>query len=203
VLPEVALIGRSNVGKSSLLNALAGRRIAKVSGTPGKTRMMNVYEMPVVRGAQYAVADGSDRAPDGPEKQPRTAHGALYLLDLPGYGYARASQTERRAFRLLITHALARPRLAGVLWLLDIRREPSEEDRAMQSLFATRATRVLAALTKSDVLARAARARRERALQDALALDDDQIIATSAREKAGIEELREAIAGLVGRAHTA
>ncbi|HXL06774.1 MAG TPA: ribosome biogenesis GTP-binding protein YihA/YsxC [Gemmatimonadales bacterium] len=170
VLPEVALIGRSNVGKSSLLNALAGRKIAKVSGTPGKTRLMNVFEMP-----------------------------AYYLLDLPGYGYARAAQPERAAFRHLIRHAIERPRLAGVLWLLDIRREPSDEDRAIQELFATRETRVLAALTKSDVLARAARARRERELQHALELDADQVIATSAREQAGIEALREAIAGLVGR----
>jgi GTP-binding protein len=150
------------------LNALAGRRIAKVSGTPGKTRMLNVFEMP-----------------------------AYYLLDLPGYGYARAAHAERAAFRHLIRHVIERPRLAGVLWLLDIRREPSDDDRAMQELFATRETRVLAALTKSDVLARAARARRERELQQALELDDDQVITTSAREKAGLEELREAIAGLV------
>jgi len=149
---------------------LAGRKIAKVSGTPGKTRLMNVFEMP-----------------------------AYYLLDLPGYGYARAAQPERAAFRHLIRHAIERPRLAGVLWLLDIRREPSDDDRAIQELFARRETRVLAALTKSDVLARAARARRERELQHALELDADQVIATSAREQAGIEALREAIAGLVGR----
>jgi GTP-binding protein len=122
---------------------------------------------------------------------------AYYLLDLPGYGYARAAKTEQAAFRHLIRHVIERPRLAGVVWLLDIRREPSDDDRAMQQLFATRETRVLAALTKSDVLARAARARRERELQQALELDDDQVITTSAREKAGLEELREAIASLV------
>jgi GTP-binding protein len=150
------------------LNALAGRRIAKTSGTPGKTRAMNVFEMRV-----------------------------YYVLDLPGYGYSRASRGDRAAFRGLITHTLDRPRLAGVLWLLDIRRDPSDDDRAMQELFAARETRVLAAFTKSDVLARAARARRERELQGALELDDDQLIVTSARKHEGIEELREAIAGLV------
>ena len=156
------------MGKSSLLNALAGRKIAKVSGTPGKTRMLNVFEMD-----------------------------AYYLLDLPGYGYARASQTDRRAFRLLIRHALERPALAGVVWLLDIRRDPSEEDQAMQDLFAERGTRVLAAVTKSDTLGRAEKPPRERELRHALALDDDQLIVTSARKNEGIEELREAIRGLV------
>ena len=120
------------------------------------------------------------------------------MLDLPGYGYARASQTDRRGFRLLITHALARPHLAGVLWLLDIRREPSDEDRAMQLLFAGRATRVLAALTKADKLGRTARQGRERELRDTLALDQDQVIVTSAWEQGGIGDLREAIASLVG-----
>ena len=120
-----------------------------------------------------------------------------YALDLPGYGYSRASRGDRAAFRGLITHTLDRPRLAGVLWLLDIRRDPSDDDRAMQELFAARETRVLAAFTKSDVLARAARARRERELQGVLELDDDQVIVTSARKNEGIEELREAIAGLV------
>ena len=156
------------MGKSSLLNALAGRKIAKVSGTPGKTRMLNVFEMP-----------------------------AYYLLDLPGYGYARASQTDRRAFRLLISHALERPALAGVVWLLDIRREPSDDDQAMQDLFAAGQIPVLAALTKSDTVARAARARREAELRRALGLDGDQVIVTSARKNEGIEELREAIKGFI------
>ncbi len=124
---------------------------------------------------------------------------AYYLLDLPGYGYAKASHTDRRAFRLLITHVLDRARLAGVLWLLDIRREPSDDDRAMQEFFAERGTPVLAALTKSDAVARTARTRRAGELRSALKLEEDQMIVTSAREKEGIEELREAIAGLIER----
>ncbi|HYL53990.1 MAG TPA: hypothetical protein VEU73_00295, partial [Gemmatimonadales bacterium] len=123
---------------------------------------------------------------------------SLYLLDLPGYGYSRASQTDRRAFRRLITHATARPGLAGVLWLLDMRREPSTDDRAIQDLLAERETRVLAALTKSDKLSRTERQRRESELREALGLDEDQVIVTSAREGTGIEELRESIGQLVG-----
>jgi GTP-binding protein len=119
------------------------------------------------------------------------------VLDLPGYGYAKAAKTDRALFRRLIADALERPLLAGVVWLLDIRREPSPEDQAMQALFAARATRVLAALTKSDKLGRSARLARARALQGALALDSDQVIATSARVADGIAELREAIHGLV------
>lgn len=161
---------------------------------------MNVYQMPLVRGEWYVVAGGADRTDGSSGDQPHTTHHAFYFLDLPGYGYARASHTDRRAFRLLITHVLDRPGLAGVLWLLDIRREPSEDDRAMQQLFVERATPVLAALTKSDAVARAARAPREREIRRALELEEDQMIVTSARKHEGIEELREAIAGLVGRA---
>ncbi|HEV2752083.1 MAG TPA: ribosome biogenesis GTP-binding protein YihA/YsxC [Gemmatimonadales bacterium] len=183
-LPEVALVGRSNVGKSSLLNALAGRKIGKVSGTPGKTRMLNVYLL---------GAGSRERYPPMQREEPLPALRSLYVLDLPGYGYSRASHTDRRAFRLLIEHTLNRARLAGVVWLLDLRREPSTEDHAMQERFAERDTRVLAALTKSDKLSRTERERRERELREVLGLDEDQVIATSAREGEGIGELREAI----------
>ncbi len=152
--------------------------------------------MPLVRSAPCAVADGADRPPDLQGQQPRTAH-ALYLLDLPGYGYARASHAERAAFRRLIAHVLERPRLTGVLWLLDIRREPSVDDRAMQELLAGKATRTLAAFTKSDKLPRGQRPRRERELRASLGLDEDQAIVTSARTGEGITELREAVAALV------
>ena len=151
------------------MNALAGRKIAKVSRTPGKTRALNVYLM----GSLY------------------------YFLDLPGYGYARASKSDRAAFRGLISRTLHRPRLAGVLWLLDGRRDPSNEDRDLQDQFAAGATRILAAITKSDKLPRRLTLRRERELRAALQLDEDQAIVTSARTGAGIDELREAVAELV------
>ena len=144
---------------------------------------MNVFAMAVAGpvGAQHAAP----------------LHDTYYLLDLPGYGYSRASRADRAAFRGLITHVVNRPLLAGVLWLLDIRREPSDDDRAMQELFAARETPVLAALTKSDTVVRTARARRARALRETLGLEDDQMIVTSAREKEGIAELREAIGELI------
>jgi ribosome biogenesis GTP-binding protein YsxC/EngB len=124
-LPEVAFLGRSNVGKSSLLNAFVGRKIARISGTPGKTRALNVFQI------QLGTPP------------------SLYLLDLPGYGYARASKGELTAFRGMLNHVVKRPRLVGVVWLLDIRRDPSPDDQAMQDTFAGAGTRVLAALTRA------------------------------------------------------
>jgi GTP-binding protein len=160
------------VGKSSLLNALVGRRIAKTSGTPGKTRALNVF-----------LIDASH-----------------YLLDLPGYGYARAGKAQRAAFRGLLKRALGRERLRGVVWLLDIRHSPSVDDRAMQDVLGEGETHVLAALTKSDKLSQAHRRTRERELRDELGLPEDQIVVTSTVTGEGIVDLREAIAGLITEA---
>src|SRR5467141_443377 len=169
-LPEVAFVGRSNVGKSSLLNALVGRRIAKISGTPGKTRALNVF-----------LIDESH-----------------YFLDLPGYGYARVGKAQRAAFRGLVKHALRRERLRGVVWLLDIRHALSADDQAMQDALAEEEkTHVLAALTKGDKLSSAKRSTRERELREELGLPEDQVVATSAKTGEGIADLQEAIAGLI------
>lgn len=129
---------------------------------------------------------------------PLDAATALYLLDLPGYGYARVSQTERAGFRRLLTGVLARPHLAGAVWLLDLRHAPSALDRDMQDQLAARGARVLAAFTKADKLPRGQRLERARALRDTLALDEEQTVITSARTGEGILDLRDAIAGLVG-----
>jgi GTP-binding protein len=120
----------------------------------------------------------------------------LYFLDLPGYGYARSSKAERGAFAGLVRHVLHRPRLAGLVWLLDLRHEPSVGDRGMQDLLVAAKTRVLAALTKSDKVPTRQRPVREATLRQVLALDDDQVVVTSTRTGLGIPELREAIAAL-------
>jgi len=162
--------------------------------------MLNVYEIQVGRREKGEVLSGASRALDAHRQVPLPSPLSLYLLDLPGYGWARASQGDRAAFQRLITHTLERDHLAGVVWLLDVRRDPSEEDHGMQDRFAARGTRVLAAVTKSDKLPRAARLRREQAIRTALGLDDDQIVLTSARSREGIAELREAVAVLVREA---
>jgi len=122
----------------------------------------------------------------------------VYFLDLPGYGYARASKSERTAFRGLVRHALLREQLRGVVWLLDIRHSPSVDDRAMQDVLAEGAMHALAALTKADKLSREQRRNREAELRAELELPEDQIVVTSAKTCEGIVELREAIAGLIG-----
>jgi GTP-binding protein len=164
-LPEIAVIGRSNVGKSSLLNSLVGRPIARVSATPGKTTLLNAYRLP-----------------------------SFYLVDLPGYGYARAGKAARAGYRALITRYLReRPTLVGVVWLLDIRHPPSPQDREFQELLAESERPVLAVLTKADKLPRGQRAARVRALARELDLPDDQIQPTSSRSGEGMADLAAAL----------
>lgn len=164
--PEFAFIGRSNVGKSSLLNALVGRRaLARVSSTPGKTQLLNIYRMP-----------------------------PLYLIDLPGYGFAKTSKSERIAYRkLLETIVRKRTTLTGVVWLLDSRHTPSADDRDFHGILAASGCAVLAVLTKSDKLSRAqlAKAVAERAGE--LGLEHDQVQAVSANTGAGIADLATAL----------
>jgi GTP-binding protein len=187
------MLGRSNVGKSSLINAFVGQRIAKTSGTPGKTRALNVFQMQLGKREEGSGKRAATPAPSSLLPLPSS----LYLLDLPGYGYARASKGELTAFRGLLSHVVRRDRLAGVVWLLDIRRDPSPDDRTMQDTFAAAGTRVLVALTKGDKLPRGQRLARATGLQQALGVSADQLLVTSAKTGEGIPELREAVAGLI------
>jgi GTP-binding protein len=170
-LPEVALIGRSNVGKSSLFNALVGRPgLARVSATPGKTTLLNVFRLP-----------------------------DFYLVDLPGYGFARAGKTARAGYRRLVTRYLGeRSRLSGVVWLLDLRHQPSKDDLEIQRLLIESQRPVLAALTKSDKLTRSLGQARARELTAALGLQENQVQLVSSKSRAGIAELGESILATVG-----
>jgi GTP-binding protein len=164
--PEVAFVGRSNVGKSSLLNAITGRPgLARVSGTPGKTTLLNVFRLP-----------------------------GWYLIDLPGYGFARASKATRAGYRRLVDGYLrGRPTLAGVIWLLDIRHDPSADDLEMQRLLIASSRPVLVALTKADKLSRQGALDRARTLATQLDVTEDQIQITSSRTGLGIRDLAASI----------
>lgn len=170
VLPEIAFVGRSNVGKSSLLNALVGRKhLAHVSGTPGKTQLMNVFRLP-----------------------------PCYFLDLPGYGFAKTSKTARLAFRELLEGVAARrPSLTGVVWLLDARHAPSADDAEIQELLAETGRPVLTVLTKADKLSRTAQrlALGERARE--LGMAADELLLTSATTGEGIVNLGDSILNAV------
>jgi GTP-binding protein len=168
-LPEIGFLGRSNVGKSSLLNAVAGRRIARTSATPGKTQHLNVFRFP-----------------------------EFYLIDLPGYGYAKRSLAERRRLQALVHDTVARRRsLAAMVWLLDIRHPLSRDDLAIRELLVDGKLEVIVALTKSDKLsrARALIAARERAAE--AAVDFEDVVMTSATKPSGIAELRALIEEVV------
>ncbi len=126
--PQVAFAGRSNVGKSSLLNKLTGhKKLAKVSGTPGKTRSINMFLI----------------------------NDAFYFVDLPGYGYARVSKAERKSWGKMIETYLYRSNsLAGLVLLIDCRREVTPEDVDLIDWMAGRGLPCLPVLTKADKLTR-------------------------------------------------
>lgn len=172
--PEVAFLGRSNVGKSSLLNALAGRRgLARTSSTPGKTRLLHFYRLECRQGA---------------------ARRPIVLVDLPGYGWARVSQEERRGWRALVEGYLAgREPLRVAVLLQDLRRDVSEDELDLLAWLAEQRVPVLVALTKCDKLSQGPRAARVRELARALGASPERVLATSASRGLGVTELWRAI----------
>jgi GTP-binding protein len=169
--PEVAFAGRSNVGKSSLLNRLVRRKkFARVSNTPGRTREVNFF----------------------------LVNNQFVLVDLPGYGYARISKERRAEWRPLIEGYLeSSTPLRGIVQLLDVRHEPTEEDRLMLDFLASVGVPTMFALTKIDKLTRAQRASRIAALTEQLGTSEDQVIPFSAVTGEGRDELAEAVVALV------
>lgn len=163
--PEIALIGRSNVGKSSLINALLGRRsLARTSAAPGKTRTINFY----------------------------IVNDSFYLVDLPGLGYAKASKKERRSWEKLIAgYVSGRPQLEVVVHLIDARHRLGEIDRDVTDFVLDAGIDYVVALTKSDKLNQKERTNGRKRIAESLAGlgIEPPIVETSATRKTGIDEL--------------
>ncbi len=170
-LPEIAFVGRSNVGKSSLLNTLVRRKaFARVSRTPGRTREINFFRI----------------------------NNEMVFVDLPGYGYAKLSKERKLEWRPLIESYLKRtPNLRGIVLLLDIRREPSDDDRHMLDFLSELEIPTVVAVTKTDKLGVAGAEARLVEIRRALSLEAEQVIAFSSSTGAGRSELGEAILSLV------
>ncbi|MCY7380117.1 MAG: ribosome biogenesis GTP-binding protein YihA/YsxC [Gemmatimonadaceae bacterium] len=170
-LPEVAFAGRSNVGKSSLLNRLVRRKaFARVSNTPGRTREINFFKV----------------------------NGRFVLADLPGYGYAKISKTRKAEWLPLIEGYLrASTALRGVVQLLDSRHHPSEEDLQMLDFLADVGVPTVIVLTKIDKLRKREVPERVHAIAVALRMEDDQVIPFSAETNEGRDDLAEALMSLI------
>ena len=172
-MPEVAFAGRSNVGKSSLLNKLFNRKsLAKVSQTPGKTSTINFFTCEGVR-----------------------------FVDLPGYGYAKVSKAEKGRWSELIEGYFNQERdMALVISLIDIRHPASDLDVSMVSFLQETGLPFAVALTKADKISNQQRQRQKAAVKRQLGLDADvPIIACSSAKGGGIDELRKLIAKAVER----
>jgi GTP-binding protein len=172
-LPEAAFAGRSNVGKSSLINALTGRHhLARTSNTPGRTQQINLFEL----------------------------GGRLILADLPGYGYARAPKDAAAGWQHLVRDYLrGRSVLQRVCLLIDARHGTKASDREIMALLGEAAVAFQAVLTKSDLVGAGELADTIAQLRRELERTPGahpEVIATSARSGAGIEHLRAALAAL-------
>lgn len=175
-LPQVAFAGRSNVGKSSLINRLLGRTrtaIARVSGEPGKTQEINFYRV-------------------------RSDRGDFVLVDLPGYGYARAPQELRARWEPLIRgHLSGTPALAGVVQLVDSRHGPTPDDLRAVDYLAEIGVPALFVLTKIDKLNRSRREATIRTATAALSIEPEQTVAFSSLSGEGREDLLDTLEGLL------
>ena len=173
-LPEIAFSGRSNVGKSSLINVLLGRTrrpVARVSSTPGKTQGLNFYRV----------------------------NGRFHLVDLPGFGYARVPARVRKAWGPLVEGYLAAGagRALAVVHLVDARRTPGAGDLAMLRYLSELAVPALLAVTKIDKLTWQERGNAMSALLHQTGLEHDQVIPVSSRTGEGRDALLDAIEALL------
>ncbi len=161
--PEIALAGRSNIGKSSFINTLTGKKnLARISGTPGKTRAMHFYLI----------------------------NESFCFVDLPGYGYARVSKEMKEKWALLLEHYFAtRKTLSMIIQLVDLRHEPTGEDKQMAGWIRHYSFPLITVATKADKVPRGKRLKQKKIIAAALGLPPGEVIIFSAETKEGREEV--------------
>lgn len=162
-LPQLAVVGKSNVGKSSLINSLCNRRkLCKTSATPGKTRLINVFLI----------------------------NGNFHLVDLPGYGFAKVDKAEKKRWgEMMDRYFQDSTQLFHVLHLVDIRHEPTQDDIAMSNYFRQMGIPFTVVATKADKISRGARMKQIAPICRALLTQPWEIIAFSSEDGTGREQL--------------
>jgi len=167
ILPEIAFAGRSNVGKSSLINSLVRRkRLVKTGSTPGRTQLINFFDV----------------------------NGAVTFVDLPGYGYAKVPERIRKQWKPMVERYLSsRECLRGIVMILDVRRTPGMEEENFSAWLDMHGIPIVYALTKADKLSKSRQQLRLRAIADALVMEKDRLILVSAKTRQGINTLWEKI----------
>ncbi len=177
---EVAFVGRSNVGKSSMINALTGRKkLVRVSNTPGRTRTLNFFDVDLERGS---------------------ARHQIRLADLPGYGFARASKADKAQWEKMITTYLEkRHRLEAVVSIIDAEVGPTPDDLTTLDYLQAHSRRVLVVATKVDRLTKARRKPRMLELSKAMDLPLEVILPFSSTEKLGVEDVWGALLDTFGK----
>jgi GTP-binding protein len=170
-MPEIAFAGRSNVGKSSLINTLVNRRhLVKTSATPGKTRLINFF----------------------------TINNSFYFVDLPGYGYAKVSIKERKKWGPMVESYLSsRSTLKGVVLLQDIRRMPGSEEVQLLEFLEDMSIPIIVVLTKADKFSRNKQTTQGRLIRRQLHLKEDKVVFFSSKNRQGVDVLWDMIQRLV------
>ncbi|EAE5699179.1 YihA family ribosome biogenesis GTP-binding protein [Listeria monocytogenes] len=162
-LPEYALAGRSNVGKSSFINTMIRRKsMARISQKPGKTQTLNFYKI----------------------------EEALFFVDVPGYGFAKVSKTEREKWGVMIeTYITSREQLRGVIQIVDLRHKPTEDDRMMYEFLKYYDIPVIVVATKADKIPRSKWQKNAKIVRETLDFDpDDKFVLFSSETKMGKDE---------------
>jgi len=170
-VPEIAFVGRSNVGKSTLINAILNRTsLVKTSSTPGRTQLINFF----------------------------LVNGSFHVVDLPGYGFARVPESVRRQWGPMIeTYLSTRPNLRAVVLILDVRRVPTADDIRMLEWLRLYGKKTLIVVTKCDKLSKNQRQKQMSIIADTIGVDRSFLLPFSALSREGVDRVREEIGRLL------